>query len=199
MRRAWFQLLVFLSAALPSAAFAHIGPDASQDGIVHGFMHPLGGADHLLAMILVGVFAFRMGRRGAWLLPITFVALMAFGGLLGFAAFPVPHVEIGIAISVIVFGLMVAAGAQAPLSLAAAVVGAFAVLHGHAHGAEIPVAVSLATYGTGFVLATALLHAIGLGLGAALGLLNADHKVGPYRTVGSLATTAGVFLLVGVL
>lgn len=199
MKRTWVQLLVLVSAALPSAAFAHIGPNASPDGIVHGFMHPWGGPDHLVAMILVGVFAFQLGRRGAWLLPITFVALMAFGGLLGFAAFPVPHVEIGIAISVIVFGLMVAAGAQAPLSLAAAVVGAFAVLHGHAHGSEIPVAVSLATYGTGFLLATALLHAIGLGLGAALGLLNADQKVGPYRTVGSLAAIAGVFLLVGVL
>ena len=199
MKRAWVKLLVLVSAALPSAAFAHMGPNGSPDGIVHGFMHPLGGADHLLAMILVGVFAFQLGRRGAWLLPITFVALMAFGGLLGFAAFPVPHVEIGIAISVIVLGLMVATGAQAPLSLAAAVVGAFAVLHGHAHGSEIPVAVSLATYGTGFLLATALLHAIGLSLGAALGLLNADQKVGPYRTVGSFAAIAGVFLLVGVL
>ena len=94
---------------------------------------------------------------------------------------------------------MVASGAQAPLTLAAAVVGAFAVLHGHAHGSEIPVAVSLANYGAGFILAAALLHAVGLGVGALLGTWSTNQNAGPYHTAGGLAAIAGVFLLVGVL
>ena len=105
---------------------------------MHGFMHPLSGLDHQLAMILVGIFAYRLGGRALWLVPLTFVSVMAFGGFLGGIGMPIPFVEVGIALSVIVVGAIVALGVEAPLAVAMAAVGFFAIFHGHSHGSEMP-------------------------------------------------------------
>ena len=188
--------LALAGALLPSMASAHTGVGDTV-GFAHGFLHPLNGLDHVLAMVMVGVFAWQLGGRALWLVPATFVALMAVGGALGVAGIGLPFVEAGIALSVIVLGAVVALRVQAPVAVAMAVVGLFAIFHGHAHGAEMPETAAGLGYGLGFMLATALLHAAGIGLGFAIGW--ADARKGPIvaRTAGAAAALAGVAILAG--
>lgn len=188
--------LALAGALLPSMASAHTGVGDTA-GFAHGFLHPLTGLDHVLAMVMVGVFAWQLGGRALWLVPATFVALMAVGGALGVAGIGLPFVEAGIALSVIVLGAVVALRVQAPVAVAMAVVGLFAIFHGHAHGAEMPETAAGLGYGLGFMLATALLHAAGIGLGFAIGW--ADARKGPIvaRTAGAAAALAGVAILAG--
>jgi urease accessory protein len=155
-------------AAMAQSAEAHVGPASHGHDVVSGFMHPIGGADHVLAMVAVGVFASMLGGRARWALPLSFVAMMLLGGLSGFAGLTVPFVEIGIVASVIAFGVAIALDWKAPVALAAALVGMFAVFHGVAHGAEMPGDSSIYSYALGFASATALLHGVGLGLGFSL-------------------------------
>jgi urease accessory protein len=159
MKRSFLRLSLFALCLIPTAALAHTGV-GSTSGFVHGFMHPLSGLDHQLAMIMVGIFAYQLGGRALWLVPLTFVSVMALGGFLGVMGVPVPFVEVGIALSVIVLGAIVAFGVKAPLAVAVAAVGFFAIFHGHAHGTEMPLDVAGATYGLGFMLATAVLHTV---------------------------------------
>jgi urease accessory protein len=189
--------LASLAALVPSVAFAHTGV-GSAAGFVHGFAHPITGLDHVLAMVMVGVFAFQLGGRALWLVPATFVGVMALGGVLGVAGIGVPFVEAGIALSVIVLGAVVACRVQAPTALAMAVVGLFAVFHGHAHGTEMPETAAGAAYGLGFLLATSLLHAAGIGLGFLLGC--AAERKGAFvtRAAGAAAAVAGVAILAGI-
>ncbi len=187
--------IAVLAALVPQAAYAHTGVgDAS--GFVHGFMHPIGGLDHVLAMVTVGLFAAHLGGRALWLVPASFVTMMAAGGALGFYGVNLPFIEVGIALSVVVLGAVVALQANLPLAAAMGLVGLFAIFHGHAHGAEMPMNVSAAGYGAGFLIATALLHATGIGIGLSLGKL----AYGPARRVSQLAGTAiaitGLSLLV---
>jgi urease accessory protein len=121
----------------PAVAFAHTGV-GDTSGFVHGFGHPISGLDHILAMVMVGIFAWQLGGRALWLVPTTFVLIMAVGGALGIAGIGVPFVEIGIALSVVVLGAIVAFNVKAPVAAAMGLVGLFAIFHGHAHGAEIP-------------------------------------------------------------
>ncbi|ODR98212.1 urease accessory protein [Methyloceanibacter superfactus] len=196
MKRFILQLTVSALCLVPTAALAHTGVgDAS--GFMHGFMHPLGGLDHLLAMVMVGIFAYQLGGRALWLVPLTFVAVMALGGFLGVAAVPVPFVEIGIALSVIVLGAIVAFGIKAPVAVAMGLAGLFAIFHGHAHGSEMPMAVSGAMYAAGFMLATATLHAAGIGLGILAGTMSQTYGKTVYRVAGGVASVAGVALLIG--
>ncbi len=194
MRKNLLRVTVFALGLAPTAALAHVGVGQAS-GIMHGFMHPLGGVDHLLAMILAGVFAFQLGRKALVLLPLSFVGLIALGGLAGVAGMPLPFVELGIALSVVVLGLAVAFGVNAPLALAVALVGAFAVFHGHVHGAEMPMGVSGITYGVGFILATALLHVIGIGVGVLVGTLGDSYGKSLYRVAGGTAAAVGLVLL----
>ena len=157
----FLQLAIIALFLAPTAALAHVGV-GNTSGFMHGFMHPLSGLDHQLAMILVGVFAYQLGGRALWLVPLTFVSVMALSGFLGVAGIPVPFVEIGIALSVIVLGAVVAFGVKAPVALAMGAVGLFAIFHGHAHGTEMPLDASGFEYGIGFMLATAVLHAAGI-------------------------------------
>jgi urease accessory protein len=198
MKRFLFPALLSALVLSPGVALAHTGVGATH-GFAHGFLHPLGGLDHQLAMVLVGVFAWQLGGRARWLVPLTFVAVMAVGGALGIAGIPVPFVEVGIALSVVVLGAVVAFGVKAPLAAAMAVVGLFAVFHGHAHGAEMPADASGASYAAGFMLATALLHAAGLLLGWAVGFAGRVWGDRVFRLVGGFASLAGIALLVGVL
>jgi urease accessory protein len=119
-------------------------------------------------MILVGVFAYQLGGRALWLVPSTFVGVMAVGGLLGSKGVPISFIETGIALSVIVLGAIVALRVKAPVAIVMGAVALFAIFHGHAHGTEMPLDASGAEYGLGFMLATALLHAGGIGAGLLL-------------------------------
>jgi urease accessory protein len=194
--------LVLLAAALltvaASAAEAHTGV-GNTAGFAHGFTHPLGGIDHVLVMVAVGLFAARSGGRALWLVPLSFVAMMTVGGVFGIAGVGLPLVEIGIGLSVVVLGLAVAFRVYPPTALAMALVGLFAIFHGHAHGAEMPESASALMYGAGFVLATALLHALGMGLGLGLDRTSAAIGRGALRAAGSAMALAGVAILAGYL
>ena len=193
--------LLFLVLAVclaPSVAAAHAGIGETS-GFMHGLMHPLSGLDHQLAMVLVGIFAYQLGGRALWLVPLTFVTVMVLGGLLGGNGMSLPFVEIGIALSVVVLGTIVAFGVKAPIAVAMGLVGLFAVFHGHAHGTEIPLDASGTEYGLGFVLATSLLHTAGIGFGFLIGMATKLLGQSAYRAVGSLASIAGVALLLGYL
>ena len=159
------RLLVTLCLLLStSTAFAHVGVGATS-GFMVGFGHPLGGLDHALAMVAVGVFAASLGGRALLAVPLTFVAVMALGGALGAAGAPLPFVELAIALSVVALGLAVAFARNWPVAAAMAFVGAFALFHGHAHGTEMPLTAGGFEYAAGFLVATGLLHVVGLGLG----------------------------------
>ena len=185
-------------ALAPAIASAHTGIGATT-GFLHGFWHPIGGIDHVLAMVAVGLFAAQLGGRALWAVPATFVAVMAAGGTLGMAGVALPAVEVGIALSVLVLGLVVLAGRRWPLGLAMALVAVFAVFHGHAHGSEMPVDASGLSYGLGFMLATALLHLAGIGLGIGLGRLAATEGGRLIQASGAAIALAGVILLAGAL
>jgi urease accessory protein len=134
-------------------------------GFRDGFLHPLTGWDHLLAMIAVGLWAAQHRGRALWLIPLSFVSVMVLGGILGVAGVHVPGVELAIAISVLTLGGLVATMTRFRPSLSMAVVGLFALFHGYAHGHEMPVAASALPFSVGFILATALLHGLGLAAG----------------------------------
>jgi urease accessory protein len=132
-------------------------------------------------------------------MPLTFVSVMAFSGFLGVARIPVPFVEFGIALSVIVLGAIVAFGVKAPLAVTMGAVGLFAIFHGHAHGSEMPLDALGFEYGIGFMLATALLHAVGLGIGFLIGMSSKTFGKSVSRVAGGLASIPGVALLLGYL
>jgi urease accessory protein len=187
-----------IAAALslvPTAALAHSGV-GHVHGFAQGFLHPLGGVDHVLAMVTVGVFAWQLSGRALWLVPATFVLAMAAGGALGIAGVELPLVEFGIATSVVVLGAIVALKVRTPLAVAMGVVGAFAVFHGHAHGTEMPPDALGAAYAAGFLLATALLHAGGIALGFGIGRIGDIQGRLVYRVGGGLVALAGVAILV---
>lgn len=191
-------LLAFAATLLPSFAFAHVGVGDAQ-GFSHGFMHPLGGIDHILVMVAVGLLAARLGERALWLVPISFVAMMIVGGALGMAGIELPFVEIGIGLSVVVLGLVVAFRFALPVAAAMALVGFFAIFHGHAHGAEMPETASGLGYGLGFVIATAILHAAGIGLGLLIGRAGASDGKRVTQVAGGAMTLAGAAILTGFL
>jgi len=160
-------------------------------------MHPFTGFDHLVAMLLVGVFAVQLGGRAFWALPGTFLAAMATGGLLGLALPGTPVVEIGIALSIIVLGAAVALNTKTRVAVAAAAVGVFAVFHGFAHGAEMPAGASAMSYGAGFLLGSAILIGSGLVSGLALRTATGRGAGTMVRSAGTVAAVAGAGLLTG--
>jgi urease accessory protein len=156
--------LSFALLALPAIALAHEETGVAS-GFVSGFLHPLFGLDHVVAMVAVGLLGAVMGPPAIWLLPVVFPLVMAFGGALGVIGVPLPGIEIGIALSGIVLGLLVAFAVRPQIWVAAILVGAFAIFHGHAHGTELPAAASPLAYGVGFVVATGMLHLCGIVIG----------------------------------
>lgn len=146
-------------------AFAHVADGTSAGGFVGGFAHPLFGLDHVVAMIAVGLWGAFLGAPAIWLLPIVFPLVMAIGGAVAILGVPVPAVEIGIASSAVVLGAMIALAARPPLGIAALIVGAFAIFHGHAHGGELPPGTDAVAFSVGFVVATGLLHLTGVAFG----------------------------------
>jgi urease accessory protein len=150
-------------------------------------------------MVMVGTFAFQLGGRALWLVPLTFVLVMAGGGTLGVMGVALPFVETGIALSVAVLGAVVALNVKAPVAIAMGIVGLFAVFHGHAHGSEMPGAAGGVSYAAGFMIATALLHFAGIAAGFLIGKTSERHGMIVMRSAGGIAAIAGVGLLTGLL
>jgi len=159
-----FLLIATLSLGLSFPALAHTG-EGAIGGFISGLLHPVLGLDHVIAMVAVGLWGAFLGMPAIWLLPVVFPLVMAFGGILGIIGIPIPAVEIGIAVSAIGLGALVAFAARPPVWIAAIIVGIFAIFHGHAHGNELPDAANPLAYSIGFVLATGLLHATGIAFG----------------------------------
>jgi len=156
--------LLALTCSLSGPASAHIVA-GEAGGFLSGFKHPISGLDHILAMVSVGLWGAQLGAAAIWLLPVTFPIVMAFGGFLGLIGVPFPGVEVGIAMSALLLGAAVMSQWRPPLVAAAALVGVFALFHGHAHGAELPPGESGLLYSVGFVIATGLLHLVGITIG----------------------------------
>jgi urease accessory protein len=177
-----------------SAAFAHPGHDVS--GLAAGLMHPFSGLDHLLAMVAVGLWAAQGNKKGGerkiWLLPATFMTMLAVGAGIATQWQSLPLVETGIATSVLALGLLIALAMQLPASLSIAVTGLFGLLHGYAHGLELPQSAAPAEYALGFLAATASLH---LG-GIAMGVATRDRYASLAKMFGVAIAASGVYLLV---
>src|SRR5438093_4924353 len=164
-RPKWFVVSISALAALsPGTLHAHPLHN-SMSGLTGGLLHPFAGLDHILAMVAVGFWAAQLGGRARWLVSASFLAMMTVGGATGFGRMPVPFVEQGIAASFVVFGLLIAVAARLPVWGGMALVGFFALFHGHAHAAEMTYNVAVTAYAIGFVLATAGLHLAGITLG----------------------------------
>ena len=188
MRR--FPLLLTLAVAfagLSSPALAHIGGHAG--GFTNGLAHPFYGLDHVLAMVAVGLWASQLGRPALWLLPLTFPVVMVIGAAIGMGGIAFPWIETGIAGTVIALGAVIALALRPTVVASAALIGLFALLHGFEHGASLPVHGTALTYGAGFVLATLLLHAAGIGLGLA-----ARYPLA-LRSAGGAIAAAGLVIL----
>lgn len=184
-------LLALLLAAVPHLAWAHSQVGVA-DGFTSGFLHPISGLDHVVAMVAVGLWGAQLGAPAIWVLPITFPLIMAFGGMLGVLGIPLYGVEIGIALSAIALGGVVAFQLRPPLWMAMVLVGIFAIFHGHAHGTELPEAAHPLAYGVGFVLATGLLHLTGILIGLAIAQPLGARAV---RACGAAILMIGVYFL----
>ncbi|PBC05346.1 HupE/UreJ family protein [Mesorhizobium sp. WSM3860] len=166
-KRTALAAILFLAAALP--AYAHVGVGTTSS-FTAGFMHPLSGLDHMTVMIAVGLWAAMKGGKAVWAWPLAFVGVMVAGAALGMLQVPVPFVEPGILASVVALGLLVALAVDLPVSGGMAIIGLFALFHGHAHGTEVPENAGGLEYMAGFAVATALLHGIGIAAAVGLGL-----------------------------
>src|SRR3954468_4759378 len=183
-----FAALLCLAAASPT--LAHTG--SVSGGFASGFAHPLFGIDHAVAMVAVGLWGASLGPPAIYILPVVFPLVMALGGVLGILGVPLPGVEIGIAVSAAVLGMVVALAARPPLWVAGFIVGAFAIFHGHAHGAELPPGADALAYSAGFVIATGCLHLFGIAFGL---LARWPSGVFAVRAAGGVIALAGLLFL----
>lgn len=177
---------------MASAAEAHIIQGGAA-GFQSGFSHPLTGADHFLAMFAVGLWGAQMGGRTVWTLPVAFPLIMVLGGVMGTAGIPLKGIETGIAISVLALGLAIACAWKPAEWVALLLIAVFAICHGYAHGSELPNAADPAAFSIGFVVATGLIHVLGVGVGLAL------HK--PFegriaRALGAVIALGGLYFLI---
>jgi urease accessory protein len=182
-------LTVYMSWTTP--ALAHI-QQGQAIGFVTGLEHPWSGLDHVLAMIAVGIWGAQLGNPALWLLPVTFPMVMSLGAMMGLLGIPLPGIEIGIAISAILLGAMVLGEVKPKLYIATVMVGFFAIFHGHAHGTELPPGQSGLLYSMGFVIATGVLHGIGILIGT-IHRWPAGKLV--LRGAGAFIAAMGVFFL----
>lgn len=183
-------LLVAASILASGSVLAHPGHEHASS-FMTGFAHPMGGLDHLLAMVAIGLWAASIGGRALWAIPAAFVVTMLLGGGLAVAGLNVPFVEQGILLSVIVLGVLVLFAKRLPTLVCAAIAGGFALFHGAAHGMEMPLSANGLQYALGFALATAGLHAVGLGFGQLMTKIGTPLVT---RISGSVIATAGLVL-----
>jgi urease accessory protein len=196
MKRAAVTTFIAFFVFAPAAALAHPGHDGAG-GLVHGFLHPVTGIDHVLAMIAVGVLAAQYGGRALWLVPLSFVVAVAIAGVIGMAGIVVPVVEVGIGVSVVVLGLAIAFQLRPPTFVAMVVVGFFALFHGYAHGAELPEGITGLSFAAGFLLATSLLHGTGVGLGLLMQRQASSRRL--IQAGGGAIALVGIAVLANVL
>jgi urease accessory protein len=189
---------VAVFTAMIGAAFAHTG-HGDTSGFMQGLTHPFGGLDHMLVMVAVGLYAALLGGRALWLMPATFVGVISLGGVLGASGFALPFAEIAIAASVIVLGLAIAVPVTVSTLVSVVLVGLLATFHGFAHGLEMPQNVSGYQYAAGFMLATALLHGIGIALGLVAGKLSEAGGRRAIQAAGGAMALAGVAFLTSAL
>lgn len=190
-RHASVPLAVLAAILAPTIAQAHV-ISAGSGGFGSGFAHPLTGPDHFLAMFAVGLWGAQMGGRPVWTLPVTFPLIMVVGGVLGIAGVSMPYVETGIALSIVALGLAVALAWHPAEWAALLLISVFALCHGHAHGAELPLAADPGIYAVGFVLATGMIHLIGIGVGIGIGKIWHGRLT---RILGGLIAVAGLYYL----
>jgi urease accessory protein len=189
-RRAFLRRLVAL-AALLAAPLAQAHPGHNLPGLAGGLLHPLTGIDHLLAALAVGFWAAQLGGRARWLVPSAFVGMLGLGAVFGHAVGAVSGTEQAIAASLVVLGLLIALAARLPALAGMALVGAFALFHGMAHGAEMPATASGLAYGIGFAATTAALLAAGVVLGVFAVRLPSSAP----RIAGWAVAAAGIVLI----
>lgn len=194
MLRSLLLLATALLIALATPSMAHETHGYGRGGFLSGFLHPVLGWDHVVAMVAVGLWGAVLERPAIWLLPIVFPLAMAFSAALGVIGAPLPFVETGIAVSAVAIGLLIALFARPPLWFAAGVVGIFALFHGHAHGTELPDTANPFAYALGFVLSTGLLHAAGIVLGLLIAFSWGKTVI---RGGGAAISLAGLGLLFG--
>ncbi len=188
------RLMLSLAALLVTTAAQAHSDQVTTGGFVAGYLHPLTGLDHLLAMVAVGIWGATLRAPLIWALPVVFPLLMVVGGVLGIAGVPLPYVEPGIALSVVMLGAAIAALWRAPVPVAIAIVAVFGVLHGHAHGTELPGSAAPAAYAAGFVVSTGLLHLAGIALGTLQSLRYGSELM---RAMGGAIALTGLWLLAG--
>ena len=192
IKRVTLPAALLMAAALPAEAHVGVGTTSS---FAAGFAHPLSGLDHMTVMVAVGLWASLKGGRAIWAWPLAFIGVMLFGGALGMLQVPVPFVEPGILASVVALGLLVALAVDLPVSAGVAIIGLFALFHGHAHGTEVPENAGGLAYMGGFALATALLHGVGIAAALGLGL----KFRGLVRVAGAACAAIGLGLVFGVI
>jgi urease accessory protein len=190
-RLLWVVLLGATVMLSPGLAAAHI-IQGSAGGFGQGFEHPLTGPDHFLAMFAVGIWGAQMGGRAVWTLPVTFPLIMAAGGLAGMLGLPLSHVELGIALSILALGAAIAFAWRPVEGIALLLIGIFAICHGYAHGVELPNAADPADYAAGFVIATGMIHVLGVGVGLGLGK-PFDGRLA--RALGAVIAVGGLYFL----
>ncbi len=187
--------LLLLSALffMPCVAHANVGVTQTS-GFAYGLDHPFGGLDHLCAMIAIGLWAAQMGGRALWAAPLTFISVMALGGIVGMTHLPLPYLETGILLSVVLLGVLLASAVRLPLAASIVIAALVAIFHGHSHGTEMPANSSGLAYAAGFLLSTALLHLCGIGLGITIQRLSQPHII---RFAGLAIFLFGAWMWVG--
>lgn len=190
-------LLAIFLGVIPSTVYAHDGSQVPFGGFLSGLVHPVLGYDHLLAMLSVGILSAQIGGRAIWTVPATFVCVMAIGGALGLIDIGLTSTELGIAASLVLLGLIIAAERKLPILLAMAGVGFFAIFHGYAHGTEMPTTAEPVLYALGFLTGTALIHIAGVVIGDIAKHYERGKTI--LRVGGGLISVIGVLFLAGVL
>ena len=187
--------VLLLALLAPLSAMAHEGSSLPYGSFVAGLAHPVLGIDHFLAMVSVGIVSAQIGGRAIWTVPGTFVTVMALGGVLGWLNVGLASIEIGIAFSVLVLGIAIAADRKMPILVAMGAVAIFATFHGYAHGAEMPTVANPVKYALGFMTGTALLHIVGV----LIGDISQHYARGKVllRVAGAAIAGAGTWFLVG--
>ena len=190
-------LMALLFAAIPGVAYAHEGTNLGLGGFLSGIVHPVLGYDHLLAMLSVGIISAQIGGRAIWTVPATFVTVMAIGGVLGLINIGLTATELGIAVSLVILGLVIAAERRIPILAVMIGVGFFAIFHGYAHGAEMPDTAEPFLYALGFLVGTALIHIAGV----VIGDISRHYERGKIvlRVGGALIALVGLLFIFGVL
>ncbi len=184
--------ITFIAGALLSAAAQAHSDQVSTGGFMAGYLHPLTGLDHLLAMVAVGIWGATLGVPLMWALPVAFPFMMVVGGVLAIFGLPLPFVELGVALSVLVLGAAIALRWKAPMLMAVAIVAFFGLLHGYAHGSELPGSAAPAAYAAGFVISTGLLHLAGIAFG---NVEKTRHGSKILQAAGALIALVGLWLV----